>query len=231
MMPMKSILKMLSMLVLFPTLLLAQEKSALPKGGIEKFIEEIQSKTNISDKKLLTDFDFEFTVSDLGKLDTFRFIRSSSDAERDLLAKTIVDLGNWEPAMKNGRNVSSVVRFPSHLMSETYIKNRLSGVVLAEPEVGINKFRELFLKSFKYPDAAIKAGVSGTYTLTFTVKEDGTLTNIKMPDDPGFDIFENATRALKRAGKWKPATSNGKYAKTTSSFDFTLSLKEFRRHI
>ena len=228
---MKSILKMLCLFVLCPTLLFAQEKSALPKGGIEKFIEDIQSETKISDKKLLTEFDFEFTVSDLGKLDTFRFIRSSSDAERDLLAKTIVDLGNWDPAMKNGHKVSSVVRFPSHLVSETYIQNRLSGVMPAEPAIGLEEFRVLFQKSFRYPDAAIKAGVSGTYTLTFTVKEDGTLTNIKLLDDPGFEILENATRALKRAGRWKPASSKGKYLKTTSSFDFTLSLKEFRRHI
>ncbi len=228
---MKTIVKILMVTLLLPCVLFGQDKGALPFGGIEKFIDDLKSKTSMSEEDLLTKFDFEFTVSEIGKLDTFRFIKSNSDSERDLIAKTIVDLGNWIPAMKNGKEIRSVVRFPSHLMSDSYIKDRISGIESAVPEVGLEAFQPLFLKGFRYPDAAIKAGISGTFTLKFIVKEDGTLTNIKLEKDPGYEIAESAIRALKRAGKWRPARLNGNYLKTESSFDFTLSLKEFRRHI
>lgn len=60
----------------------------------------------------------------------------------------------------------------------------------------------------------------------------GEPTNIKLVDDPGYELADAAIRALRRAGKWTPAKdADGKDLNYRTTYKFTLSIKEFRTWI
>ncbi|MGB7526723.1 energy transducer TonB [Sphingobacterium cellulitidis] len=60
----------------------------------------------------------------------------------------------------------------------------------------------------------------------------GEPTNIKLVDDPGYELADAAIRALRRAGKWTPAKdADGKDLNYRNTYKFTLSIKEFRTWI
>jgi len=60
----------------------------------------------------------------------------------------------------------------------------------------------------------------------------GDPTNIKLEDDPGYELADAAIRALRRAGKWTPAKdADGKDLYYRTTYKFTLSIKEFRTRI
>lgn len=64
-------------------------------------------------------------------------------------------------------------------------------------------------KTMQYPDAAKKANIGGTVLVSFTVKSDGTLTDIKVQKGIGYGCDEEAIRIVKLMPKWIPAKSGG----------------------
>jgi protein TonB len=59
----------------------------------------------------------------------------------------------------------------------------------------------------------IKNGApAGTYTVTvtFIVGMDGALTDVVCKNDPGYGMCVEAVRLIRKSGKWKPATQNGR---------------------
>ncbi len=61
------------------------------------------------------------------------------------------------------------------------------------------------------PAEALKAGLSGTLYVQFTVEANGCLTNIKVLRGPGYGLDEEAIRVLKlMRGQWMPGQRGGK---------------------
>jgi TonB family protein len=67
-------------------------------------------------------------------------------------------------------------------------------------------------KNIKYPAAALKAGVSGTVFVQFTVKKTGHVCKVH-PLGPykGYGMEAEAIRVICNMPKWKPAKMDGKY--------------------
>ena len=53
---------------------------------------------------------------------------------------------------------------------------------------------------------------AGTYTVTarFIVEMDSLVTDVACESDPGFGMCAEAKRLIRKSGKWKPATQNGR---------------------
>jgi Ca-activated chloride channel family protein len=65
--------------------------------------------------------------------------------------------------------------------------------------------------NLNYPEKAKQAGLTGKVTISFTIKADGTLDNIKITNSLSSECDAEAVRVLKLTiGKWTPAYKKGK---------------------
>lgn len=219
----------LFIILICPTLLFGQTSSATPPTSESEFVKYLNNNFSVNKKDVSGLIELEFRVSETGVLDSFNIVKDIGDNAALDLIKVIKKAGNWSPALEDGKPKASWVSLPYKVWSAEDISTE--DIIEAVPVEGIETFRKKFLNNFRYPEQAIKAGISGTFSLQFVVNELGELKNIKLLKDPGYDIEINAIRALKRAGKWKPAHVINKNIESTVKFDFTLDLKEFNRGV
>ena len=219
------------LLFIFPLSIFSQNSKPVPPGGIEMFFDYLHkdfgSNDELTNKK--GTIVLEFRINENGVVDSFNIVQDIEGKLAIDLIKSIKSAGGWTPAYQNGHPVAHWMNLPYELGMP---KPSIFVSDSAEPAIGLENFKKKFLDNFRYPEKAINAGIQGDFELTFDVKKDGTLTNIKLLKNPGYEIEDAAIRALKRAGKWVPATDEiGKPVLSRTSFTFTLSLKEFRRHV
>ncbi len=90
---------------------------------------------------------------------------------------------------------------------------------------GDKALNEFIAKTMVYPAAAADNGVEGTVVLTFMVKADGTIGNIKVNRMVDPDLEAEAIRIVRKMPKWKPATNAGKPVDShyTQQIKFKLS--------
>lgn len=75
---------------------------------------------------------------------------------------------------------------------------------------GAKGIDEFVVKTMQYPAAAKENNVEGTVVLTFVVKADGSIGNIKVNRMVDPDLENEAIRIIKKMPKWTPATNAGK---------------------
>jgi TonB family protein len=102
----------------------------------------------------------------------------------------------------------------------------------AEPEKGLDKFREKISENLTYPDEASSIGVEGTVFVKFVVDENGeirnltTAENIESPYEQEVAMLEEAAiEAVEETDMdWTPAVSSGRlvesYVVVPITFDF-----------
>lgn len=97
----------------------------------------------------------------------------------------------------------------------------------AKPIPGMNALMAYLKKHLKYPKAARQAQVEGEVQLSFTVNEDGSISNIKVVKGIGAGCDEEAIRLLKASqlkNPWSPAVQNGRIVKSQQSIIITFKL-------
>ncbi len=84
--------------------------------------------------------------------------------------------------------------------------------------------KEFINKNVVYPASAQENGVEGVVVVSFTVKTDGTIGNIKIKRMVDPDLEAEAVRVVKKMPNWQPATEDGVAVESTAevSFPFTL---------
>lgn len=93
---------------------------------------------------------------------------------------------------------------------------------------GAEAQNEFIAKTLVYPQKAKDSGIEGVVILTFTVKADGTIGNIKVKRMVDPDLEAEAIRVVKKMPAWTPATKDGAAVESTAEipFSFTLSAEE-----
>lgn len=77
--------------------------------------------------------------------------------------------------------------------------------------VGGDEARVKFIvENIKYPENALKKGIQGTVYLTFIVRSDGSVTDVKILRGIGSGCDEEALRIVKMMPKWNPGENKGK---------------------
>ena len=74
-------------------------------------------------------------------------------------------------------------------------------------QAGYSKF---LVENIKYPEEALKKGVTGTVYISFIIEKDGTLTSAKVMRGIGSGCDEEALRVVKMMPKWNPGEQKGK---------------------
>lgn len=85
--------------------------------------------------------------------------------------------------------------------------------------------QEFIAKTMVYPAQAKDSGIEGIVTLTFTVKADGSIGNIKVKRMVDPDLEAEAIRIVKKMPAWTPATVNGAPVESTAEIPFTFELQ------
>jgi len=101
-------------------------------------------------------------------------------------------------------------KVPDNFQADSGIYSTASLEVLPDYPGGIDKFLQWIGSNYKYPEAAIQAGVSGRIIVQFIVEKDGSLTNIRIPRDLGYGIGDATKELLPKSAQWKPGIQNGK---------------------
>lgn len=80
---------------------------------------------------------------------------------------------------------------------------------MPEPDGGYDQFYKTVSKHLKYPRQAIRAGVEGRVFVQFTIRKDGTVTDVKLLKGIGYGCDEEAVRVM-GIPKWKPGRQGGR---------------------
>lgn len=75
---------------------------------------------------------------------------------------------------------------------------------------GQEKMLDFLSENLKYPDSAKESGIHGTVYISFVVRKDGTISDVKVLRSIGGGCDEEAVRVVKKMPHWKPATQRGK---------------------
>lgn len=75
---------------------------------------------------------------------------------------------------------------------------------------GMDAFIKYLSKNVRYPEAMRERGVEDKVIARFVVEPDGSISNIKILDGPGYGSSEEAIRVLKKSPKWQPGYNKGK---------------------
>jgi periplasmic protein TonB len=89
------------------------------------------------------------------------------------------------------------------------------GIYLIVPHKPSYPFGEKALKSYLqtsliYPQSAIKDSIVGIVKVKMIVRDDGSITDVKVVKSLGHGCDEEALRLIKSMPKWKPAMKDGK---------------------
>ena len=82
--------------------------------------------------------------------------------------------------------------------------------ISASPVGGVAKFYEIIVMNLEVPDECLELNIQGIVYLTFLVQKDGTITHVVVDKGVYPSLDAEATRVLRYAPKWNPATSSGK---------------------
>ncbi|NBL65652.1 hypothetical protein GV828_10610 [Flavobacterium sp. NST-5] len=87
---------------------------------------------------------------------------------------------------------------------------------------GLQKFGEFVMNNFTFPDELTQ---SVRFVINFVVEKDGSLTNVKLNQDPGFGINDEIKRIFALSPKWKPGYYQDKPVRTAFMFPLALQFE------
>lgn len=136
----------------------------------------------------------------------------------------------WTPAYENGQPVRLQFDFPIKFQLDREKKNLNEKPVVVDEmpkydgkEVSIG-FQEFIARNLRYPDEAMMQGVEGTVFVSFTVKKNGSISDIKILKDANPLLEQEALRAVKAAKDWTPGKLNGEPVDVPFTFPINFRL-------
>lgn len=81
-------------------------------------------------------------------------------------------------------------------------------------------------KNIRYPEAAVRAKVSGRVFLSFIVTTDGSIEDVKVMKGLGFGMDEEAKRIVATMPKWKPGRQGGQAVNSRYNLPINFVLEE-----
>ncbi len=91
---------------------------------------------------------------------------------------------------------------------------------------GIQEFYKFIVKNYKTPLS--KEFLGGKVFVSFVVEKDGSVANIKVLRDIGFDTGKEAIRVLELCPKWTPGMQNGKNVRCSYALPIALGSYVFK---
>ncbi len=92
---------------------------------------------------------------------------------------------------------------------------------------GMDAFYLEFWKHFKIPNDSLR----GKLFITFIIEKDGSLTNLKVLRDIGFNSGSEAIKAIKKLPKWRPASYQGKIVRCLWAMPIPIPYEPTKKNI
>lgn len=207
-----------------------QEKAS-PQEGLKMFHQNFKNKFDLyaslpeqNDVKFL----LKFVVEKDGSLSNIT-VEGTDDFYAKEAIRVLKTFDKWIPAQDNNLIVRSKFTLPITIYLPDELIPEL-GYVMARPEDGLSSFMDKFGEEFKFPNDLIAKSEIGSFTMNFTVEEDGSLTNIIVTEDK-FNIGADVERVIKLMPKWKSATKNNKNIKSQYSMPVEINLEKKQNRI
>ncbi|MCZ4408656.1 energy transducer TonB [Cryomorphaceae bacterium 1068] len=175
---------------------------------------------------------FEATIIPPSFREKEKPVEKKEEVKHDL-AKTIIDRFKYDETVP----LKKVLKFPD-LGNEPIFKDiaRLPEPAIDEEPIfiadvmpefpGGDSARVAFLQNqVVYPQMAKRAGISGKVHVGFTVRKDGTITDIKVMRKVGGGLDEEAIKAVEAMPKWNPGFHQGRPVSVSFVMPVTFSLK------
>lgn len=90
---------------------------------------------------------------------------------------------------------------------------------------GMEAMMEFMNKNIKYPTDAVKKKIQGRVVVSFVVKKDGSIDNIKVIRSIYPSLDEEAVNVIKMMPKWIPGTQKGKAVNVKYCVPLSFKLK------
>ncbi len=218
-------------------------------GGMKEFYAYINAEFDYSRVKAQGKMVAKFTINEVGEIKNIKVTQFLDVESAGEIIRVLKNAPKWEPAKRNGKNISVDISLPLNFGSNKNTAVDESAVakeekenpktettedkseavsatsVESKPEYpgGMNEFYKLIRDNMKVPED--KKFKGGKVIVSFVVEKDGGLSNFKIEKDPGFGTAEEVIRVLKKSEKWIPAKQNGKPVRCMYRLPVALSSK------
>jgi periplasmic protein TonB len=109
-------------------------------------------------------------------------------------------------------------------------ENKVFEKVEIEASVNVSQWRRhLESQLQRYIEDAASSGMNpGTYTVNvrFLVEKDGSITDVRSLNDPGYGLGQGAVEVVKRGPKWSPGEQNGRKVRSYHTQPITFVIQE-----
>ncbi len=230
---MKKLLLLLFLLCLQSNL----AQSPMPKfqgGELQKFYDFIN--TNFDRSKSINNEEIKcsFTLDSVGKMKDIKLISfKDKDAALELL-RVLKSADNWDVSNQDikykiiiesnifivkGDKIRGTTKTKWFKRNDDVTEEQNTKVieekayeintVEVKPEYkgGLSKFYQFIAKNFRTPFTY--DGFKGRVLVSFVIEKDGSLTEIKVLKDAGYNTAAEAIRVLSKSPKWSPAIQRG----------------------
>lgn len=89
---------------------------------------------------------------------------------------------------------------------------------------GMEAFYRYLSSEIRYPKQAAKDGVTGTVYVSFTVKKDGSIDDVKAERSPNYELADEAIRVVERSPYWNPGKNFGELVNVKYNVPINFSL-------
>ncbi len=147
-----------------------------------------------------------FIVDTDGSIKSVNVIRGIYEDCDNEAVRVVSSMPKWKPGKQKGVPVKVSYNLPIKFTLQDSAKDTIYDVVDVMPEYSGGK-KEMFSylsNNIKYPEAAIRKGVTGRVFVSFVVEKDGRINNAKIIRGIGSGCDEEALRVVNAMPNWTP---------------------------
>ncbi len=229
------------------------EKSPEYPGGTEALLKYLRKNTKYPEEALKNGKEgrayIEFVVNTDGSISNIKVVKSSGDESLDKEAmRVIASMPQWTPGTQGSDKVRvkftlPVAFFMEKPQSEPSIakystkqinipKDAKESDIIYEvceksPEYpgGMTALMKYLSTNINYPDDALEKKTQGRAHISFVVKSDGSISDIKVAKSSGNESLDKeAMRVIASMPKWRPGTQGGKSVNVRYTLPITFRL-------
>ena len=180
-------------------------------------------------KKIQGRVTLSFTITETGKVSDVKVLRGADPILDKEAVRVVESSPDWTPGMKDGKPVSVTYTFPVIFQLNDRENTDVFPFQLAEQKPTFNggdanEFLKWVNANISYPENCRKNGISGRVFLSFTVRETGKVTDVKVLRSAHEELDREAVRVIGMSPDWAPGMVDGKLVPVSFTLPVTFQL-------
>jgi TonB family protein len=175
----------------------------------------------------------QFSVNSKGEVVDVKVLRHADSLLDEEAVRTVSSSPKWEPAMQKGIKVKQQFTIPIAFVNDEQKSQQTDEPVFLIVEKSatfqggdLTTFRTWVAENIKYPEIALKNGITGKVFVQFAVNSKGEVVDIRVLRSVDTLIDEEAVRVVKSSPKWEPAEQRGTKVKQIFNIPVSFTIKK-----